>query len=32
MIETLILLKEILKPKKSDEEPSTTNMTELESE
>ena len=32
MIETLILLKEILKPKKSDEEPSTTDMTELESE
>ena len=32
MIETLILLKEILKPKKSDEEPNTTDMTELESE
>ena len=32
MIETLILLNEILKPKKSDEEPNTTDMTELESE
>ena len=32
MLETLLLLKEILKPKKFDEEPNTTDMPELESE
>ena len=32
MLETLLLLKEILKPKKSDEEPNTTDMPELDSE
>ena len=32
MLETLLLLKEILKPKESDEQPDPTDMTELQSE